>query len=404
MNKPYPYALFSAFGVEMEYMIVDRKTLKAKAICDRLLFDFSQNYSGDFENGEIDWSNELVAHVLEIKVHRPAQLSGLSEIFFKNVQEINRALEKYDAMLLPTSAHPFFEPENETQLWPHEHNEIYALYNKVFDCKGHGWSNLQSTHLNLPFQDEKEFAILHAAIRVLLPLIPAIAASSPILEGELTGYEDSRMVHYLNNQKEVPSLMGQLIPEGVFSFEQYHQEIFAPIIKDFSPYDSEGVMEHHFLNSRGAIARFDRGAIEIRVTDIQECPSADLAIVEAVVGVLKLLCQNHVENPQKIQSIETTYVAGLFKETIADSRQVKVESEPYLHVLGITQVSSPQEIWSQLLHRIELSAEAETVVSNILLKGNLSQRITKSVKEGKSIEQVYQQLGNCLAHNRVYEA
>ena len=63
MNKPYPYALFSAFGVEMEYMIVDRKTLKAKAICDRLLFDFSPNYSGDFENGEIDWSNELVAHV-----------------------------------------------------------------------------------------------------------------------------------------------------------------------------------------------------------------------------------------------------------------------------------------------------------------------------------------------------
>jgi hypothetical protein len=31
-------------------------------------------------------------------------------------------------------------------------------------------------------------------------------------------------------------------------------------------------MDHHFANSRGAIARFDRGAIEIRVIDIQECP------------------------------------------------------------------------------------------------------------------------------------
>jgi hypothetical protein len=87
-------------------------------------------------------------------------------------------------MLLPTGAHPLMDPFTETRLWPHEHKEIYNLYNRIFDCRGHGWSNLQSTHLNLPFSGDAEFKKLHAAIRLLLPLIPALSASTPLLDGK----------------------------------------------------------------------------------------------------------------------------------------------------------------------------------------------------------------------------
>ena len=88
---------------------------------------------------------------------------------------------------MPTAAHPFMDPMKETKIWPHENNEVYAIYNKIFDCRGHGWSNLQSTHLNLPFYDDEEFAKLHAAVRLVLPILPALCASSPILDGKLTG-------------------------------------------------------------------------------------------------------------------------------------------------------------------------------------------------------------------------
>ena len=48
-------------------------------------------------------------------------------------------------------------------------------------------------------------------------------------------------------------------------------------------------MDPVWVNSRGATARFDRGTIEIRLLDIQECPAADLAIITLIIQVLKWL-------------------------------------------------------------------------------------------------------------------
>ena len=59
------YSLFEVFGVEMEYMIVDRSTLSVKAVADELLKKMTGEYISDYENGIIDWSNELVNHVVE---------------------------------------------------------------------------------------------------------------------------------------------------------------------------------------------------------------------------------------------------------------------------------------------------------------------------------------------------
>ncbi len=65
--------------------------------------------------------------------------------------------------------------------------------------------------------------------------------------------------------------------------------MYEKIKADISPYDTDEVLDPIWVNSRGAIPRFDRGSIEIRVMDIQECPSADLAIVSFVIETLKAL-------------------------------------------------------------------------------------------------------------------
>ena len=79
---------------------------------------------------------------------------------------------------------------------------IYQTYDRIFGCKAHGWANLQSMHLNLPFADDAEFARLHAAIRLVLPIIPALAASSPIADGRPTGFMDIRMEAYRTHSGE----------------------------------------------------------------------------------------------------------------------------------------------------------------------------------------------------------
>ncbi len=103
------------------------------------------------------------------------------------MKRINGVLEPLGARLMPSAMHPWMDPHREMVLWPHENSSIYEAFNRIFDCRGHGWANLQAVHLNLPFRGDAEFARLHAAIRVLLPLLPALAASSPFIDGRLPG-------------------------------------------------------------------------------------------------------------------------------------------------------------------------------------------------------------------------
>ncbi len=153
---PLRLHLFQAYGVELEYMIVDRDTLQIKPITDELLKHVLGSYGSDFENGIVTWSNELVLHVVELKSTKPeSNFTALESQFVENIRRINGILTGWNAMLLPSAAHPFMDPSSETKLWPHDNNEVYAVYNKIFDCRGHGWSNLQSTHLNLPFMTMK---------------------------------------------------------------------------------------------------------------------------------------------------------------------------------------------------------------------------------------------------------
>jgi hypothetical protein len=118
-----PLSLFNGFGVELEYMIVDAESLAVRPIADELLALGAGSPPGvaDVERGEIGWSNELVAHVVELKVTEPARdLESLPTLFQQNVREMNSHLAPKGARLMPTGMHPWMEPGRETRLWPHE--------------------------------------------------------------------------------------------------------------------------------------------------------------------------------------------------------------------------------------------------------------------------------------------
>ena len=123
---------FTGYGIELEYMIVDRETLAAKSIADVLLVDSSGDIANEVDHDELAWSNELVRHVIELKTNAPAKtLDGLEDSFHADLVEINRLLEPHGACLMPTAMHPLFEPDRETVLWPFGQNEIYNTIGKT---------------------------------------------------------------------------------------------------------------------------------------------------------------------------------------------------------------------------------------------------------------------------------
>jgi len=124
-------------------MIVDARSLSVRAIADELLCKTSGDLSGEVDRGDICWSNELVAHVVELKVGQPAVvLETLPALFQQNIQEINSILATSGARLMPAGMHPWMDPEHETRLWPHAYGEVYQAFDRIFGCRGHGWANL----------------------------------------------------------------------------------------------------------------------------------------------------------------------------------------------------------------------------------------------------------------------
>lgn len=410
MSAPKKFKLFEVTGIELEYMVVDRETLQVSPTVDELFKDVTGAITGDVERGDVEWSNELVSHVVELKTAKPTRkIPSFQKKFASEVKAINAQLAKRGRMLLPTAAHPFMDPFTETVIWPHDYNEVYALYNRIFDCRGHGWSNLQSTHLNLPFANDEEFGKLHAAIRMVLPIIPALSASSPLLDGKTTGFMDGRMEAYLHHQEKLPELMGSLIPEAVFSQEDYYRTIFSPIAQALAPFDTEHVMDHHFSNSRGAIARFDRGAIEIRVIDIQECPSMDLAIAELIVAVCRAMVKGRWVSNYLQRAWSETDLLPIFLQVIKDAGRSVISNKEFLIMFGVLKEDrmTAGKLWEHLFNelRSELSENAQRGISHILQHGCLASRIlahTGKEPSRKKIMEVYTELAACLQDDRPF--
>ena len=407
MSSAGRWGLFEVFGVEMEYMIVDRATLAVRPISDDLLRGASAEYVQTVERGAFAWSNELVCHVVELKTNGPSPaLAGLARGFHDEIRFINGQLATDNAMLLGSGSHPLFDPGTETRLWPHGDREIYAQYDRVFDCRGHGWSNLQSVHLNLPFAGDEEFGRLHAAVRLVLPLIPALSASTPMLDGRVTGFLDTRLETYRRNQARIPSIAGRIIPERVFSEADYRRQIFDRIESDMRPHDPDGVLEPVFLNSRGAIARFDRNAIEIRLIDTQEAPIADIAVLELVVATLRWLMEASPAPLAEQQQWPEDLLADILLDVIREADGAPIRDRDFLALFGCRAGRiRAADLWRHMAEQTAQSLDtgARAPLRHIFSKGTLARRLLNrlgSAPAPADILGAYADLGRCLEHNR----
>jgi hypothetical protein len=379
-----PLGLFDAYGVELEYMIVSEESLDVAPAADRLLEAVAGELTDEFENGDIAWNNELALHVIELKCNGPRpSLAGLADAFQRNVALAREALERDGMTLMPTAMHPWMDPAR-VELWPHGSREIYEAFDRVFSCKGHGWANLQSAHLNLPFDGDDEFGRLHAAVRVLLPILPALAASSPARDGTLTGTADNRLVAYRGNCKRIPSITGEVIPEPIFSIGEYEERLLGRLYADIAPYDPESILRREWLNARGAIARFERMSIEVRVLDVQECPAADVAYISVIADTLKSLAEERWCDLTALQAWPTRDLAELLKLTERRAEEAEIVGSRYLHSLGFPGSSATlKKLWEHLIDsaaaRGAVDEPAGRVLEHYLRQGTLSTRITKAL-------------------------
>ncbi len=387
-------------GPEHEFSVVG-DNLGALPIVDRIIKDYCGKIVNFVERSAFTFGKELQLHVMEVKANYPFKYpQQFEETMQCAINELSGFLQKrFHAHLLGTGMHPLLGLDD-TGVWHHRHRKIYEEYRKIFNLKRHGWLNIQSLHLNLPYGNEEEGIKLHNQLAGLCAYLPAISASSPVCEGRLGSNVDNRLFFYKENQREVPSVTGDVIPEYVHSFEEYKRIVIGRYSSDLARTGADAVLlMREWVNSRGVIFRFDRKALEIRVIDEQECIRADVALSCFIRAAARGLMR---ENPELLP--HGTLVRD-FNKVVSKGLAAEVE-----HPEG----KSARLVCQYYMDLASANAEEEErkylwLVKERIEKGNLSDRIrseilAKAEKTGldEAIRAVYSTLVKCLVDNQPY--
>lgn len=284
-----PYKAFEVCGVEIEYALVDRD-LNVLHAAEDVLAALAGHPASDAELGAVAFSNEIVDHVLELKIPVPVRSLAHAEPWLAEAaaRVADYLAAQNGARLLPTGMHPWFDPRG-ARMWRRSNQAVYGAYERLFDTRTHGWANVQALHVNLPLGREEDAVRLMNASALLVPYLPALAASSPLYEGEVHGAVDCRLAWILEHQARIPESMGRLVPEYIQSLKEYRQRVLRPMYAAVDRLPGAGALRHEFLNARGAVIKASRDSLEVRIVDAQECVRMDLALAVFTRAALEAL-------------------------------------------------------------------------------------------------------------------
>jgi gamma-glutamyl:cysteine ligase YbdK (ATP-grasp superfamily) len=386
-------------GPEHEFSLVNQE-LKVLPITDKIIKDYCGKIINFVELPTFTFGKEIQLHVMEIKASSPFKSPVKFEETMQNaVSTLNQIVHKHGALLLGTGMHPLLKLED-TAIWSHYHRKIYQEYGKIFKLNQHGWLNIQSFHLNLPYRKEADGIQMHNLLANLCAYLPAIAASSPIYEGKAGPDVDNRLHFYKINQKEIPSVTGEIIPEYADSFSQYKHEVIGRYSEALSKAGAGKILlSREWVNSRGVIFRFDRSALEIRVMDEQECIKSDVALscfIRATLRGLIALKAELLPHDLLVKDFNAVVKEGLNAQVLSpDGKTARQVCQHYFDLaLDYADEDEKKYLW---------------LIKKRLEEGNLSELIRDRVlrRAGKTdfreaIINVYSTLIKCLSDNEPY--
>ena len=386
-------------GPEHEFSLVNQE-LKVLPVADKIIKDYCGKIINFVELPAFTFGKEMQLHVMEVKANSPFKSPVKFEETMQNaVSTLNQIVHKHGALLLGTGMHPLLKLED-TAIWSHHHRKIYQEYGKIFKLNQHGWLNIQSFHLNLPYRKEADGIQMHNLLANLCAYLPAIAASSPIYEGKAGPDVDNRLHFYKINQKEIPSVTGEIIPEYADSFSQYKHEVIGRYSEALAKAGAgKTLLSREWVNSRGVIFRFDRSALEIRVMDEQECVKSDVALscfIRATLRGLIALKAELLPHDLLVKDFNAVVKEGLNAQVSnPDGKTARQVCQHYFDLaLDYADEDEKKYLW---------------LIKKRLEEGNLSELIRDRVlrRAGKTdfreaIINVYSTLIKCLSDNEPY--
>lgn len=129
------------------------------------------------------------------------------------------------------------------------------------------------------------------------------------------------------------------------------------------------MLRREFANARGAIARFDRGAIELRLLDIQECPAADIAVVRLVSELVRAHVQERWISYEQQRAIAVEPLHEVLLECIRTAEQTRIRERAVLDAYGIKAwMLWAGDLWKQLAEQVMPAGHEDTAVMGAIAR------------------------------------
>lgn len=394
MAKKKGITTVDGFGLGLDYLIVDRKTLVP-------LPPASVGGSGK----DVIWSiNEARTGIRLCTAVPEKSVSAAADRLSADLPALSALVEDLmDGMLLPTGAHPLATTDDFQNSGPGANADGL---NGFFADEGMQWTS--SSRVELPFADEQAFGRSHTAIRMVLPIIPAISASSPFFHGQRSGGLSARILRALDGTQPLPELTGAYIPEVALDQADYYRIVLEPIARALADRGLADAVDYQLANRRAAIPSFERSVITITVADTQECVSSDAAVAEMMITVINAMTDGRWVSNYLQRAWHETDLGSILKDVARQGGEAVIANRDYLLMFGMMRESATAaELWRHLYQQLrsELSEAARIRIAHILDHGCLAQRILRRTGDRPSRErilEVYRELATCLRENAIF--
>lgn len=397
-----PYALWSVVGLELEYALVDAELQPTRRVAE-LLEALRGQPCSELELGAVGLSYELFDHALEFRNGPPQEsLVDAEAALVTAVQRVARVLdERMGLKLLPGGMHPWFDPRH-AGIWARAERPAHAAWGRLLDLRTHGWANVQANHVNLPLGDEATATQMLNAAALLVPYLPALAASSPVVDGALQPFVDSRLRCIRRDVGQVPEAVGELVPEPITSLADHEARVLAPIWAALGERPDSTLLMREYINMRAAALRSCRSALELRVLDVQECVRADAAIAALCRAALRALVVTAPPPPDHALLVRDLWSCA------RDGGAASVEAPHLLHAPGPARLALERllelaEPWLRPEERDAYMPLLIEITENGSLGERLRDRLRRASDLPRALRRVWTELAGCLVENEPWE-
>ncbi len=265
------------FGIEEEYLLVDRETRDLAEDTPRAMIQSFRNELGKA------FSREYIASQIEVCTPVCSTMAEGRESLARSRAKIARIANRFNLAPIAAATHPFAR-------WGEQAHTDLPRYNSIADdFQGVGRRMIvNGLHVHVGIADNETRIRLMNELRPLLPILLALSTSSPFWQGENTGLKSFRTA--IND-----STPRKGIPETFASWKDYQSAIAALA--------RAGVIEDATKIWWDVRPSANFPTLEMRITDVTPLLDDTMCIVALFRCFCRNLSRGTAERPSPLSRI-----------------------------------------------------------------------------------------------------